>query len=231
MKKKMEAIGALERLVRSWPNVDGPEDFRYQEWIAAVMAHLVELDTAAASRIHHLARYMMLPLSTYTLGPVWSDILSTIRAAVTRGKVELRDREDKVYPAGAAADLERDLARILGAATESIFVVEPYADETIFGKYLDRTDPRVTIRLLTKNVSPATVAAAAAFSATHRNFSARKNAKIHDRVILVDEADCWVLGQSIKDAATRKPTYLIPVAAILDMAKLYEDMWNDGQPP
>ena len=47
-----------------------------------------------------------------------------------------------------------------------------------------------------------------------------------DRVIFIDCIECWVIGQSIKDAAMKKPTYLLPVAAVSDMQRLYEDAWN-----
>ena len=228
MKKRAEAVLALERLVNTWPRVDGPQDGRFQQWLADVAAQLAEVDGTALARFQHLARHMMLPLSSYTLGPIWNEILATIRAAATRGRIVLRDREDKIYGPGEAADLGRDLEKILAAAQKSVFLVEPYADENIFPGYLAKTNSDIEIRLLTKNVSAATLAAAATFAQTRPTFAARKSSRIHDRVIIIDEADCWVLGQSIKDAATTKPTYLLPVVAFSDMRSLYEELWNEG---
>ena len=46
--------------------------------------------------------------------------------------------------------------------------------------------------------------------------------------MFVDGAQCWVLGASTKDAATKKPTYLAPLSA--DVAaqtiQIYEVIWN-----
>ena len=38
-------------------------------------------------------------------------------------------------------------------------------------------------------------------------------------------ADGWVIGQSIKDAAKKKPTYIIQHDEPL-MRNIYEDIWN-----
>jgi len=51
---------------------------------------------------------------------------------------------------------------------------------------------------------------------------------VHDRVLIIDARDCWVLGQSVKDAAMKKPTYLVPVDAVSDMMRLYEDAWKQA---
>ena len=62
------------------------------------------------------------------------------------------------------------------------------------------------------------------------NIELRKSTAIHDRVIFVDDDQCWVLGMSIKDAASKKPTYLAPLAAdvIADKRKHYEEIWVAG---
>jgi hypothetical protein len=50
---------------------------------------------------------------------------------------------------------------------------------------------------------------------THMTVEARKSSSIHDRVIFLDDASGWVLSQSIKDTASKKPTYLAPLDAEL----------------
>ena len=59
------------------------------------------------------------------------------------------------------------------------------------------------------------------------NIEARLSDVIHDRVLFVDDRSCWVLGQSIKDAAKTRPTYLAPLdheTVVLKKA-VYEDIW------
>jgi hypothetical protein len=45
------------------------------------------------------------------------------------------------------------------------------------------------------------------FAAT-KSLEMRSSPDVHDRVVFVDQRG-WVIGQSIKDAARKKPTYLI----------------------
>jgi hypothetical protein len=50
---------------------------------------------------------------------------------------------------------------------------------------------------------------------------------VHDRVVFADER-CWVIGQSIKDAAQKKPTYIVELDAE-PMKRIYEDIWSRSQ--
>ena len=80
---------------------------------------------------------------------------------------------------------------------------------------LAKVGPGVSVRLLTSSPSDALRSLAAKFSARNSvQFEARSTSAIHDRVIFIDGRDCWVIGQSIKDAAMKKPTYLLPVTAV-----------------
>jgi hypothetical protein len=47
---------------------------------------------------------------------------------------------------------------------------------------------------------------------------------IHDRVLFADDR-VWVIGQSIKDAAKKKPTYIIEHGEPL-MRGIYEGIWQ-----
>jgi hypothetical protein len=58
----------------------------------------------------------------------------------------------------------------------------------------------------------------------------KKTRAVHDRVIFIDGYVCWVLGQSLKDAAKAKPTYLVPLSPDVIPAKLeeYEQIWDSA---
>ena len=57
---------------------------------------------------------------------------------------------------------------------------------------------------------------------TPNKIELKKTKKIHDRVIFIDNMACWVVGQSLKDAAKAKPTYLSPLSPDVVSAKLQE---------
>lgn len=54
----------------------------------------------------------------------------------------------------------------------------------------------------------ANIEAVAKMYAKSRPLELRSSADAHDRVVFIDERG-WVVGQSIKDAARKKPTYLV----------------------
>lgn len=37
---------------------------------------------------------------------------------------------------------------------------------------------------------------------------------------------CWVIGQSIKDAAKKKPTYIVEHSGPVAMRGIYEPLWT-----
>ena len=106
-------------------------------------------------------------------------------------------------------------------------------DEQVFDTYLSTLSLAVSARLLARDFARSLKASVAAF-VTQKKMSVevRTSQSIHDRVIFVDERSCWVLGQSLKDAAKSKPTYLAPLPN--DVAQLkkkdYEKIWAVATP-
>jgi hypothetical protein len=89
------------------------------------------------------------------------------------------------------------------------------------------------VRLLLSKNPENVKAAAEKYAQQHGNvLEVRKSNKIHDRVIFLEGYVCWIVGQSLKDAAKAKPTYLAPLAPDVVAAKLddYESIWAQAQP-
>jgi hypothetical protein len=72
-----------------------------------------------------------------------------------------------------------------------------------------------------------TAAVAKFIAQTKMKVEARSSQEIHDRVLFLDDRSAWVLGQSIKDAAKAKPTYLAPLDSETVRLKkaIYEQIW------
>jgi hypothetical protein len=62
--------------------------------------------------------------------------------------------------------------------------------------------------------------------AKSRPLELRSSPDVHDREVFLDQRG-WVIGQSIKDAARRKPTYLIELdEPLLSTARdIYNRIW------
>src|SRR5262249_36906288 len=131
----------------------------------------------------------------------------------------------------AVYDFFKALSKVIASAAKTLLIVDPYTDDKIFDTYLGSAKSGVSAQLLIMKKPTSVKAAADAFKRQHGvNIEVRKSSKIHDRLIFVDGLECWVLGQSIKDAADEKPTYLAPLSTDVSKLKLahYEDIWNNA---
>ena len=156
--------------------------------------------------------------------------------AVERIKLDLElDGRNEIGTAYGPNEVYRyfvDLKQIVGGATKELFVVDPYFNGRAFDNYLGEVSGNVSIRLLAERYAKEVTK----FAAKHRQefgteIEIRKSSELHDRLVIVDRADCWISGGSIKDGG-QKPTYLIPLASSVAEKKLhiYEQIWSRSKP-
>jgi hypothetical protein len=149
---------------------------------------------------------------------------SALRSCISELELDLPDTGIKgVYEPGQEYEFYSDVTACLKLAQKEIFVVDPYLSTEIFDVYAKAIPRTVKFRLLSANV-PADVQTLAQKYATGGNFAFRTTNAIHDRVLFADNR-VWVIGQSIKDAAKKKPTYIIEHDEPM-MRNGYEDIWN-----
>jgi hypothetical protein len=136
-----------------------------------------------------------------------------------------------VYDAGDPFAFYSDLAQKLRMAKQSVFVCDPYLSKAVFDTYLDEIQKSCSVLCLTSaeqySRNPGLLNVAKMFRVNYPNLQFRTSTSIHDRLITIDE-QAWVVGQSIKDAATRKGTYMVQV----DKASFwpaYRQIWESAQ--
>jgi hypothetical protein len=158
-------------------------------------------------------------------------IFGIIQRAIADLELQVPDNTRTVFKSGEVYDFFRALNEVISSAEKSIFIIDPYLDDSVFNHYLTSRKPEVRVRLLLSKNAEQLQAAAEKYNQQFGDVvEIRKTKAVHDRVIFLDEYVCWVLGQSLKDAATAKPTYLAPLAPDVVQAKLqdYEDIWVDA---
>lgn len=201
-----------------------------QQWISRIGALLsrVALEYKLGFRTAHKLSFGDWKKSRETFRQIMSAAIEEIKL-----ELEIDGQEDigKVYEAGKEYDLFTDLKGIIKGAENDIFVIDAYFDTEAFQAYLSTANNDLHIRILCGKYAPDLAACTKTFSAqTGAKVEVRKTKKIHDRVIFIDESDCWIVGASIKDAG-KKPTFLIPLAPQLTPEKLaiYEGIWSQEE--
>ncbi len=138
-------------------------------------------------------------------------------------KLDLPEPEIKgVFEPGQEYEFYRAIKTILGLAGQEIFVIDPYISTELFDVYAGAIERSVVFRLLSSNVPPAVVSLAEKY-ASGGNLQFKSSNVIHDRVLFADNR-VWLCGQSLKDAAKKKPTYIVEHDEPL-MRTVYEDVW------
>ena len=130
------------------------------------------------------------------------------------------------YEPGDEYQFYRDLKTIVGFAARDLFIIDNYLDTQLFDVYVENINPAVNIRALTNQVSNSLQVVAEKF-AKRGTFELRSSKDAHDRVVFADDR-CWVIGQSIKDAAKKKPTYIVEHSGATLMRGMYEAIWNSA---
>jgi hypothetical protein len=150
-----------------------------------------------------------------------------LRSSISEIEVLLPESEIRgAYDAGDEWAFYKDLKDIMSAAKTDIFIVDNYLNPEVFELYAATVRPGVTFRLLTDQLRGNLEAVAKKYATSH-SVELRSGPDVHDRHIFVDDR-CWAVGQSIKDAARKKPTYMVELSTPLvpTMRKIYEDLWN-----
>ncbi|KZL10691.1 hypothetical protein [Pseudovibrio sp. Ad26] len=147
-------------------------------------------------------------------------------------ELELDGHEDigQVYGSEQQYDFQRDLRGIIQGAQKEVFVVDPYFDGQAFDTFLSPSRGSCSIRVLCSRYSNEVAGPAKAFMSQYKVIPELKRSKaLHDRVVIIDRTDCWVIGGSIKDAGA-KPTYLLPLQPTIAQEKIniYEDLWCEA---
>ncbi len=140
-------------------------------------------------------------------------------------QLELRMPKKEIvghYEPGQQYEFYRDLKLVLALAGADVMIIDAYLGLDIFDLYAGGIARSTTLRILTNRVKPDVLTVAQKY-AGGGNLQLRTSTQIHDRLIFIDDR-VWLIGQSIKDAATNKPTYIVEQDASI-MKPTYEALW------
>jgi hypothetical protein len=152
---------------------------------------------------------------------------SLLRGFIDALRLQLPEKEIKgMYEPGDQYEFYRDLSSLIVTTTQEIFIADAYLDEQLFNLYVEKVPNGAAVRILSNRIGP-NVQTIAKMYASNRSLELRSSAAGHDRTVFIDHRG-WVVGQSIKDAARKKPTYMIELdEPLLSAARnIYNSIWT-----
>jgi hypothetical protein len=226
-------LAALKSHLAQKPDFDSytVDSLAYREWLGKAAALVNQWNTHHAAAFRSKVGFLQFAgFKKSSLG----DIFGTLFEAISDLELKTPSNSDKIFGPGALYDFFTSFRELIMSARESLLIVDPYLNADVFDSYVVASAPTISIRLLAgtqqQYFSPL-VAAVKAYNASYKTtIEVRRSSGLHDRVLVIDAGPVWVMGQSIKDAAKKSPTYL----ALLDphVAHLkrehYEQIWAEA---
>ncbi|MCW8933436.1 MAG: hypothetical protein OQK98_01810 [Gammaproteobacteria bacterium] len=202
-----------------------------RQWIAEIGALISK---AGSSRKISFER------SKSILGQYWNFSIEQIQGLALdvieeiKLELELSGRADvgSAYAPGEIYRFFADLKSIVSGAQTEIFLIDPYFDGEAFNNYLAEVGSDIKARVFANKHTQEVKTYIDKHQAQYNsNIEVKKSKKLHDRLIIIDRADCWITGGSVNHAGNKSPAYLIPVGSEIakDKLEIYEDIWDASQ--
>jgi hypothetical protein len=202
----------LKTLLNKQPNWDAfkPGSSEHQDWLGRAYALIKRWDINRAESMWISVGFISSPGTLRNSGV--TDILNLIHQAVNDIEIDLPEEPQQVFGPGAVYDFYRELKGLFKTAQKNLLVVDPYLDTEIFDGYFSEPLLGIEIKMLTnKNAADLNIALEKYNLQNKTSVEIRKSSELHDRLIIVDKSTCWILGQSINNAAKSKQTYMVPI--------------------
>ncbi len=227
----------LGRLVAEMPEMATPVTAEMNNWLARAVP-LVQATGGLAEAIQLIAAL------EHVDGALPARKAQTISDIVHRAfaQVELQAPpavQGAVIVVDDSFDAYMAVRKVLGTAKTDVLLVDPAAGAKLLTDYAVMAPDKVVVRLLADEAEYNELLMTAAQRwaqkfGSYRTLTARlaPARTLHDRLILVDNATVWVLGQSFNNLARRARTSLVrarPEAAARKIA-VYAEIWEWAKP-
>ncbi len=203
-----------------------------RQWLSEVRALLIRLDSIEKKVSFESTFNMLYQSWEWGINNIQGQVADAIEELKLDLELDGRSEIGSAYSPGEVYRFFADLKAILNSANQEIIIIDPYFNGDAFDAYLTPSNVAVDVRILANKYSADLQHYATKYKQQHgKHIEVRKSKRLHDRLIFVDEKECWIMGGSIKDAG-KKPTYLIPVGSALahEKLKIYETIWEEAGP-
>ena len=182
------------------------------------------IEERLSASLHTSARSQILAgsgLLLAILGPYLQSVVIVPSMKVAR---------EGVFFAGQYFDAIQCAADIFSLAQQSILFIDRFLDEKVF-RLLEGKKSDVQIQIFTKDLSGPLKVIAGAFNKQHGSLSIRLSDDFHDRFVVIDNAEIYHFGASIKNLGQRGFMFSrVEDPLVMKMLlKEFLDKWNAAQ--
>lgn len=139
-----------------------------------------------------------------------------------------------IFEKKSTHSFDKFLRTTLSGATTKVAIADSYVDETIFDTVLDSIPKTVPIQLIYSHIPSANQTAfdtrQKRFMTEYPKYAIKKYKDLHDRFLIVDDR-AYIIGPSIKDAASNSPALVVALStkdsAALD--KFFHKLWVNAK--
>jgi len=121
------------------------------------------------------------------------------------------------------------LRSIFSGAKLEVLLADPYVNETIFDNIMDCIPKHLIIKLLYNYIDdePKFEFRAKRFKTEYQKFELKRYKDLHDRFVIIDKIG-YVLGTSIKDAATNSPALVVALGGneTVSLIDFFKSLWK-----
>lgn len=142
------------------------------------------------------------------------------------------DVKELFFPRHRQHDAYTEIRSILQSSARSTTVVDPYIDQSVLKLLASALKPGMMVRILTAKIPADFPNEMKAWRAQYKyaTLEVHTTKEFHDRFIVLDNATCWHIGCSIKDAGS-KAFMLSKIeddGNRISLLKQINDSWNAG---
>ena len=222
-------LAHLRSLLERKPDLEqySPTSKDHMTWLAQGHALVSRWDNLEAISFKNASDFLNMSSATRQMNI--GKILGIINRAIANLELQVPSEMKISFGAGDVYDFFKTLNEVIASAKKSLLIIDPYLDQTVFDHYLNSRNKDVQVKLLVNKNAEQLLPASKKYNAQFGDvLEIKKSKTLHDRVIFVDGYVCWLIGQSLKDAAKAKPTYIAPLPPDVVPAKLknYEEIWS-----
>jgi len=224
----------LTDLLENQPNFEGDGAFKVpspqQSWLSSVGSLLKRLDKISKGTKFDAAAQTITYYRQEAVRSIKAQMVDAIEEIKLELELEGRDEIGSAYAPGDYYQYYADLKEILGGAKHQVFIIDPYFNGEAFDSYFSEVRTEMEIRILSHKYAADLKTYADKHAAQYgTNIELRQSKNLHDRLVIVDQGDCWITGGSIKQAGD-KASYLIPLSPEIGAAKreIYSRIWDQA---